>query len=122
LETRADASRLVIDRALGTRPALDERKIPNGRTTPMPHAHPEDQLRETTEQLKIKASMQNWIDVLQTSFGDARREATRRIRDLALTFPWVGDLIPDDVWAAVYRTRATGTVPPFPLESVEDPA
>ncbi len=71
---------------------------------------------ETTEQLRAKISLAEWIQTFNTTCGLRRRAASRKIRELAVLFPWLGDLIPDDVWQRVYhvadRVRAAGTIAP----------
>lgn len=77
-------------------------------------------LNESTEQLRAKASLQSWIEIFLTTFGQRRKTASKRIREMASLFPWLGDLIPDEVWNQIYlvdapRARAVGTVAPFAL-------
>jgi hypothetical protein len=67
---------------------------------------------ETTEQLRARTELNHWISVFVGARGQERRAASKQIRTLANTFPWLGDSIPDDVWYAVYRVRAAGTVAP----------
>jgi hypothetical protein len=44
--------------------------------------------------------------------GEVRREITIQIRALVRLYPAISDSVSDDVWAAVYRVRATGTIAP----------
>jgi hypothetical protein len=67
---------------------------------------------ETTTQLSTRAELNHWISVFVGASGQERRSASKQIRELAIAFPWLGDSIPDDVWYAVYRVRAAGTVAP----------
>lgn len=70
-------------------------------------------IRETTEQLRARATLESYIVTFVALTGRPRRFVARQIRELASTFPWLGDLIPDDVWGAVYRVPAVGTEPPL---------
>jgi hypothetical protein len=71
-------------------------------------------LRETTtEQLRARATLECYLVNFVSLTGRARRGVARQIRELAVTFPWLGDLIPDDVWGAVYRVPAVGTAAPL---------
>jgi hypothetical protein len=69
-------------------------------------------LHETTEQLRARATLENHLTSFVSLTGRPRRFVARQIRELAVTFPWLGDLIPDDVWGAVYRVPAIGTAAP----------
>ena len=69
-------------------------------------------LRESTEQIRARATLEHHLTTFVSLTGRPRRLAARQIRELAVTFPWLGDLIPDDVWAAVYRVPAVGTAAP----------
>jgi hypothetical protein len=69
-------------------------------------------LRETTEQLRAKEILEQHLNTFAASVGRARSLAGRQIRELAVLFPWLADLIPEDLWNAVYRVQATGTVVP----------
>ena len=74
-------------------------------------------LRETTEQLHVRATLEHHLATFVSLTGRPRRLVARQIRELAVTFPWLGDLIPDDVWGAVYRVPAVGTVAPLSNET-----
>ena len=67
---------------------------------------------ETTEQLRARAALNHWIAVFVGARGQERRSASKQIRELVIAFPRLGDSIPNDVWNAVYRVRAAGTVAP----------
>lgn len=69
-------------------------------------------LTETSEHLRAQSDLESWIGIFLTTFGERRRTAAKQIRTLAITFPWLGDLIPTDVYETVYRVRAVGTAPP----------
>lgn len=68
---------------------------------------------ETTEQIRARATLESHLTAFTALTGRPRRLVARQIRELAVTFPWLGDLIPDDVWGAVYRVPALGTVAPL---------
>jgi hypothetical protein len=70
-------------------------------------------LHESTEQLRARATLEHHLATFVSLTGRPRRLVTRQIRELVVTFPWLGDLIPDDVWGAVYRVAAVGTVAPL---------
>lgn len=70
---------------------------------------------ETTEQVLAKAKLSLLISTFMSSHGQ-RSSVSREIRELVMVAPWLGDLIPDDVYAEVYRVRpvrAAGTVSPY---------
>jgi len=67
---------------------------------------------ETTEQLRARDELDRWISNFLSASGRARRTAAKQIRDIAKIYPWLGDSIPDDVWNAIYRVSAEGTIAP----------
>lgn len=71
---------------------------------------------ETTEQLRARAMFESHLTAFVSLTGRPRRYAARQIRELAVIFPWLGDLIPDDVWSAVYLVPAVGTTVPLTKE------
>lgn len=81
-------------------------------------------LHETTEQIRAKASLQSWIEIFLTTYGQRRKTAAKRVREMAVLFPWLGDLIPDEVWNQIYlvpdTVRAVGTIAPFALAPEND--
>jgi hypothetical protein len=69
-------------------------------------------ISETTEQIRARAMLSTLIITFSHACGRLRRQVSREIRAFAVQFPWLADQIPDDVWNAVYRVRAAGTVAP----------
>jgi hypothetical protein len=62
--------------------------------------------------MNAETQLTTCMNVYLSAQGETRREAARQIRALVRCYPLLGDLLPDEVWAGVYRVRAMGTVPP----------
>jgi hypothetical protein len=66
-------------------------------------------------------ALSRWISIYRLSEGAARREARTHIKILARTYPWLADLIPEDVWQTVYCVRAAGTMTPYADKEKDKP-
>ena len=97
--THSSQTAIYVGSPAGTRPALS--RCMNNMTI----------LREsTTEQLHARATLEHHLATFVSLTGRPRRLVAQQIRALVVTFSWLGDLIPDDVWRMVYRVPAIGTV------------
>lgn len=67
---------------------------------------------ETSEQIRTRAELDHCLSNFGTAWGRSRRVAARRLREIARSHPWLGDAIPDDVWAEIYHVGAVGTAAP----------
>jgi hypothetical protein len=76
---------------------------------------------ETSEQIRAKTQLRMLISVFMSASYDRRRSARHEIRELVMLFPWLGDLIPDAVYAQVYCVRsASGTKSPTAMNDNEN--
>lgn len=75
---------------------------------------------ETSEQLKSRRVLASLIEAFWLSADRSTKQMlSRQIRDIACTQPWLGDQLPDDVYASIYRVdrlRARGTDAPTNVE------
>lgn len=69
---------------------------------------------DADERLKTFALFTDWLDIFEhPDNSHMRRTAAQHIRDMARTYEWLSDEIPQNVYDAIYRVRcAAGTVSP----------
>ena len=68
---------------------------------------------ETSEQIRARAELDHCLATFRASWGRPHRAAAKQLREIARTCPWLGDVIPDDVWAEIYHVPAVGTNAPL---------